>query len=318
MTRGVFLAGLASACLFLAAGGGLAQPASKDVVKLGFCWPPGLKAQVTNSSVRSQTGAQTRSSTFRYTLSVLEQGANLRVRLDDPVADLSAAGAQVSAEVQARVDEQLEETLPDFLITPDGKLVGLVDVEGYQARLRGMIERRLPKNVDRAAAKKAIDGSTSEAALNARLAQQWHVLVGSWVGGELPIGVEHTRQTKVGPAEKPIGAISHSYGAARRVPCRRGGKARECVQLFLRSVPDDAAMNARIGQLTTALGQRLPPMTRVKSAASEEAIQLVAEPECLVPHSFTRTQTQTLVVEQGVRESTITRQDRSAITYSYE
>lgn len=311
------LVSLAVTCTLWTAAGGLTQPPSPDVVKLGFCWTPGLKATVTHSSARTQSGAPTRTSTFQYTMSVLKDGPNLRVKLKNPVADLSAAGGPVTAEVQARVDEQLQELLPDFLVTPRGKLVGFVDAAAHQARLRAMIDKGLPKNVDRAAAQKAIDVATSEATLNARLAEQWQTLVGNWLGTTVPVGVEQTRQTRLGSAKKPA-SITHRFGAVGRLPCRRGGKDRQCLQLDLHSVPDEAATNARVGQILEALGQTLPPTTRVKSAAVVETVQLVAEATCLVPHSITRTQTQTLVIDQGASESSVTRSDRSVVTYAYE
>jgi hypothetical protein len=317
MARLRLLLSLATA-LVLAPGGGLAQPAAEDVVNLGFCWRPGLTAKVTASSLRTQTGAPDRGSTFRYTLSVLKQGEQLRIRLDDPVADLSGARAPVSPEAQARVDEQLEGLLPDFLVTPEGKMVGLADLAGYQARLRAMIDRALPKTVDRAAAQKAIDAATSEAVLTARLHQQWQILVAAWLGVALPVGVEQTRHSKLGQPGQPGVAITHTFGATKRVPCQRGGTERQCVQLDLRSVPDQDSMNARMGQLTAALGKKLPATTRPKSVSVAETVQLIAEPECLIPHSFTRSQTQTVVLDHGDREETIQRVDRSAATYVFQ
>lgn len=318
MTRRMFLLGFAWVLVLSMVGGSLAQPAEKDVVTFGFCWAPGMKAQVTTSTRRTQSGTPDRASTFRYTLSVLKQDQHLRIRLDDPIADLSGAGARVSPEVQARVDEQLEGMLPDFLVTPEGKLVGLFDLAGYQARLRAMIDRSLPKTVDRAAAQKAIDLATSEAVLNSRLAQQWQILVGGWLGATLPIGVEQTQQARLGPASKPGPMITHAFTATKRLPCLRGGKERQCVQVDLRSVPDEATMNARVSQITAALAKKGAAAARVTSAKLEETVQLVVEPGCLVPHSLTRTQSQVIGVDHGERVETIERTDRSAVTYAFE
>jgi hypothetical protein len=316
MARVILLLILVTATV-LAPAGSRAQPAGEDVVKLAFCWTPGMTAQVTTSSRRTQTGAPDRTSTVRYTLSVLKQERQLRIRLDHPVADLSAAGASVTPEIQARVDEQLEQMLPDFVVTPEGRIVGLADLAEYQARLRALIDQALPKTVDRAAAQKAIDVATSEAVLNARLAQQWQILVGGWLGAALPLGVEQTRHVRIGPGGKG-GTITHAFTATRRLPCLRGGKERQCVQLDLRSKPDDATMQARISQSSTAPGNKPPAAASVKSATLEETVQLVAEPGCLIPHSLTHTQTQVVIVDHGAREETIQRVDRSAATYVFQ
>jgi hypothetical protein len=297
---------------------GQAQLPAPEPVTLKFCWAPGLKAQVTTSSFRTQTGVPDRRSTFRYSLSVVQQDQHLRIRSDSPVADLSGAGQQVSPELQARVDDQLEQMLPDFLVTPDGKLVGLADFPAYQARLRAMIGQRVPKGVDAAAAEKAIAAATTEAVLNTRLAQQWQVLVGAWNGGTLPVGVEQKRQSKVGPADKPGLVVNHTFSATKRLPCQRGGVERQCVELDLRSTPDPAGVNARVGQIAAALGRKLTPTSRPKAAAIEERVQLIAEIECLVPHSFERTHAQALVLNHGDREETVKRVERSAVTYAYE
>jgi hypothetical protein len=290
-------------------------PGRTDSVALGFCWAPGMKADVTASTRRTQTNGRARGGTIRYTLEVSEQGEHLRVRLVDPVADLSGAKQPVTPEAQARIDERLDDLLPDYLVTRQGKFAGLTDLPEYQARLRAMIEKSLPAKVDRAAIQKGLDRATSEPVLNARVSQEWNVLVQAWAGSTLPVGVEQTRQVTLGaPGTKGV-VVTHTYSATARVPCRRGGEDRACVQLDLRSVPDSEAVKAQIGAALAAMGRTAT--TEVRSMSIDEHVRLVTEAECLVPHSFTRTRTQKMTMLNKGKEESVERTDRSVVSYTF-
>lgn len=317
MARPILLLSLVTA-LVLPPGGSRAQPAPADSVTLGFCWPPGMKADVTASSSRAQTGAAAAGGTVRYTLEVLEEGEHLRVRLVNPIADLSGAKGPVTAEAQSRIDDQLSQMMPDYLVTRTGRFVGLFDVAGYQARVRALVDTMaLPPKVDRAAVQKAVDATTSEAALNARLSQEWHMLVTAWLGSSLAVGVEQTRPGRVGASGSPGMAVTHTYAATARVPCRRGGEERGCVQLDLRSVPDADALKAQSAATLAALGRSLPASSELRSLEVEESVRLVTEIDCLIPHSIARTRTQRVVMARDGKEQTAVRTDRTALTYAY-
>ena len=292
-----------------------ATKSAKESVTLGFCWAPGMKADVTASATRSQTNAPPRGGTIRYTIEVSEQGENLRVRLVDPVADLSGAKQPVSPEAQAQIDDRLDDLLPDYLITRQGKFVGLTDLADYQARLRAMIEKNLPPKVDRAAVQKALDRATSEPVLNARVSQEWNVLVQAWAGSTLPLGVEQSRQVKLGAPGTPGVVVTHTYSASARVPCRRGGEERQCVQLDLRSVPDSEAVKAQMGATLAAMGRTAT--TEVRSMSIDEQVRLVTEVDCMIPHSFTRTRTQKVTMLNKGKEETVERTDRSVVSYTF-
>ena len=292
-----------------------AQP-PKDSVTLGFCWAPGMKADVTASATRTRTNAPPRGGTIRYTLEVSEQGEHLRVRLADPVADLSGAKQPVSPEAQAQIDDRLDDLMPDYLVTREGKFAGLTDLADYQARMRAMIEKSVPPKADRAAVQKALDRATSEPVLNARVNQEWNVLVQAWVGSTLPIGVEQTRQVKLGaPTGAPPVVVTHTYSATARVPCRRGGQDRQCVQLDLRSVPDSEAVKAQMGAALAAMGRTAT--TEVRSMSIDEHVRLVTETDCLIPHSFTRSRIQTITMLNKGKEESVERTDRSVVSYTF-
>jgi hypothetical protein len=292
-----------------------APKAAQDSVTLGFCWAPGMKADVTASASRTQTNAPPRGGTIRYTIEVSEQGEHLRVRLVDPVADLSGAKQPVSAEAQAQIQDRLDDLLPDYLITREGKFAGLTDLADYQTRLRAMIEKSLPPKVDRAAVQKALDRATSEPVLNARVSQEWNVLVQAWAGSTLPIGVEQTRQVTLGaPGAKGV-VVTHTYSATARVPCRRGGEDRACVQLDLRSVPDSEAVKSQMGAALAAMGRTAT--TEVRSMSIDEHVRLVTEAACLIPHSFTRSRVQKITMLNKGKEESVERTDRSVVSYTF-
>ena len=292
-----------------------APKAPTDSVTLGFCWAPGMKADVTASASRTQTNAPPRGGTIRYAIEVSEQGEHLRVRLVDPVADLSGVKQPISPEAQAQIDDRLDDLLPDYLITREGKFAALTDLAAYQARVRAMIEKSLPPKVDRAAIQKGLDRATSEPVLNARVSQEWNVLVQAWAGSTLPIGVEQTRQVRLGAPNTTGVVVTHTYSATARVPCQRGGQDRACVQLDLRSVPDSEAVKAQMGAALAAMGRTAT--TEVRSMSIDEHVRLITEAECLIPHSFTRTRVQKITMLNKGKEESVERTDRSVVSYTF-
>jgi hypothetical protein len=303
--------------LACAATGGLGQPAAPATVALNFCWTAGQRALVTTAASRAQSGKPSRSGTVHYTVQVLAQGEHLRIQPLDPKADLSGATTSVGSSVQAELDQRLAELLPDYLVTKAGAFAGIVDLPAYQKRLRDFIDRSLPPNVDRAAVAKGLDMVTSEAFLNARVAQEWNVLVAAWVGGRLPLGVENVKQNQM-PSNlgKPLN-VTHTFVARRMVPCRRGEVERQCVELELRSVPDPEAVKATVGSTLAALGRPMPPSASVKSFVVEDRVRLVTEPECLIPHEYVKSKVISAVVAADGKEETIERIDRSEASYRY-
>jgi hypothetical protein len=292
-----------------------APKAAKDSVTLGFCWAPGMKADVTASATRTQTNARPRGGTIHYTIEVSEQGEHLRVRLVDPVADLSGAKQPVSPEAQAQIQDRLDDLLPDYLITREGKFAGLTDLPDYQARVRSMIEKSVPPKADPAAVQKALERATSEPVLSARVSQEWNVLVQAWAGSTLPIGVEQTRQVTLGPPGAKGVVVTHTYSATARVPCHRGGEDRACVQLDLRSVPDSEAVKAQMGAALAALGRTAT--TEVRAMSIDEHVRLVTEVDCLIPHSFTRSRVQKITMLNKGKEESVERTDRSVVSYTF-
>jgi hypothetical protein len=292
-----------------------APMAAKDCVTLGFCWAPGMKADVTASATRTQTNARPRGGTIHYTIEVSEQGEHLRVRLVDPVADLSGAKQPVSPEAQAQIQDRLDDLLPDYLITREGKFAGLTDLPDYQARVRAMIEKSVPPKADPAAVQKALERATSEPVLSARVSQEWNVLVQAWAGSTLPIGVEQTRQVTLGPPGAKGVVVTHTYSATARVPCHRGGEDRACVQLDLRSVPDSEAVKAQMGAALAALGRTAT--TEVRAMSIDEHVRLVTEVDCLIPHSFTRSRVQKITMLNKGKEESVERTDRSVVSYTF-
>jgi hypothetical protein len=127
---------------------------------------------------------------------------------------------------------------------------------------------------------------TSDEVLAASAAQDWNLLVGTWVGAELEVG-----QAYVTSGEEPVPIFQNAnvrfdyeFAVLRRLSCDSVAvpTALDCVELQMVSKPDTAAMRQLVKKLATSL---VPASEGVvfTNINIENVVTLVARPETLLP-----------------------------------
>jgi len=269
---------------------------SPDTVSMRFGWEPGLTLRVTTmrSRTRSTTTSETRKSTSHYTLRVEESGEHLRVRLTDPEFETGGPEAGAAPAEQARVMEELAGLMPDFVVTRQGEFVRLHDLSGYQKRLGEFLVEMMPADMDAALATRIQAMLTSEHFLNSRVAEEWNAIVGAWVGGAFEIGTppEYSQNEALGVFPGEEVKMNYAFAAEEVSLCKRGGVARACAELSMRSVADPEDVKRLIANILAKLAPgEMPTAPPFRTLEVENLLRVTTEPSGLFPHAYSLTKT---------------------------
>jgi hypothetical protein len=292
-----------------------------ETVGLAFGWTPGLRASVTYVKTRTTVADErsSRSGTSKYTLLADVDGDNLRIRFENPTFELGGA-QKLPASVQAQLVGQVANLMPDYLVTQKGEFVGLHDLPDFQRRLRALMVDILPKDADPKLIGQVQSFVTSEAFVTSTAAEQWNAVVGAWLGAELEVGEQYTYSEKqpvpVFPGQQVL--MHYTFSATRLSPCRRGGTKRTCAELEMRSTADAEDTKAIIQSVVSSLaGKQLPQTPVFKTLEVENVVQLVTEPDGLVPHACTVTRTVKGTISVDGRDQHVEQVDETTVTYTY-
>jgi hypothetical protein len=185
--------------------------------------------------------------------------------------ETAARGNDPDLETTVKINEALVQ-----VVAPDGKFVR---AEGVDAALAAL---KPSEGEDRDGTRRALARST---------AFDWEVMVGAWAGQTLRQGGPKTKKMK---ASVPLFAAAETtldveYVLEGLVPCTEEDTARRCVALTYRGQisPDDRA--ATVERFIKA-GNFKKDDPVPEDVHSEVEVQLVTEPDTLVPHRMTQLQ----------------------------
>lgn len=305
--------------LALPPAGALAQKA--DSVALKFAWPPGLTIAVTSTKSRTRITEKrtTRSATSRYTLTTEAEGGNLRIHVADPSFETSG-DTQLPPAAQAQMLAQVAELMPDYVVSPAGAFIGIHDLPAYQGRLQAFLAKVLPANVDPGMLARMQKLLTSEAFLNAKAAEQWNAVVGTWVGADFEIGARYAHSNNEPVALFPGQQVkmNYTFSAKRLLKCTRGGVERTCAELEMRSSADPEDTKRMIEAFIQSFAGRALPQAPVFRALEIESVLLVVtEPDGLIPHSHSLTRTIRTTVSVGDKEQRGEQVELTQASYAY-
>lgn len=291
------------------AAGSAATASAAEELTLSFAWPGDLTAVVDVKRVRFRDDGRSdleRVVEARYRIRTEPQLGGLRI-VSEGLQITRVDGRLV---MNAAVDDP-EATaallVPTLRVDAEGKVL---EVEGLEGLRRQTAERIAAESPQAAAQAEWI----ARMALSPeKLTEHWTSAVESWVGMELEVGA--TYEMEVNEARPGTLEVSE------RMPCLPGGAAGRCLQLRLESWLDGEAGAAQVGPLARELAAQLGapelPPDSLRLVEMREVVELVTEPERLVPHLVrTRRETRFEVAAGGERRS-MTRIDETEHRYRY-
>ena len=284
--RRILLSFLLAPVAALAQGAPKKSEPAPDVAKLTFAWPASVRARVEGQRYRERHKDGTHDTTvahLSYRMTSEREGEEYVIRFDE--FKLPAAPAGLAME--AAFIERIGSLIPSYRVNTAGEFTRLEKPEAIRALLDSVTASVLPKDQPTPPQlKQFLATMTSDEVLAASAAQDWNLLVGTWVGAELEVG-----QAYVTSGEEPVPVFQNAnvrfdyeFAVLRRLSCDSvaAPTARDCVELQMVSKPDSAAMRQLIEKLTTSL---VPDAAGVvfTNFSLENVVTLVARPETLLP-----------------------------------
>jgi hypothetical protein len=172
-----------------------------------------------------------------------------------------------------------------------------------------------------AAMNRALDVMLTKEMLGSLVMQDWDLMVGAWKDAEMELG-----ETYVGESEEVVAVLDNATArmnfegrVLRRLPCRRGGVERQCVEVSMLSTihPDD------VRRVVTALVSRVAGKditAEVKDAklTVTNRMSVITEPDGLIPHAYTHYQLVTFTTGLRDRSGDASQVKESNVRFSYD
>lgn len=318
MTR-LALAGLLGCAFTLQA-----HAQAQDSARLRFAWPSGLVAQVESNKTRmrevdGQPPARSVTS-YSHVMRAARQGQQYTIAFSDLRLDPKGLAALPPPQ-QALMRVLTQAALPGYLVSADGDFVALDKPEAFQEAMRSALSPLLPDGPGKAASLAALDKLLGIEVLSAAVRGDWDWLVGSWAGGEqaINLGEDYVAQTQgVAPLiNQPIAYETH-FKVTRRLPCDREGRSLECIELKASTRPDSAALKQAVAGIVAQLApEAAAGMEKTLSTLDLLVeLELITEPDTLVPHRSRLTKTTVLPGLQG--QPTNRQVEETVQTFRYE
>lgn len=295
---------LATAALLAACAASPPPPSPSDsATALRFEWEPGLRADatLTKTITRLDEPGLTRSASARASF------------VPEPFRGLVLI--RVAADRPAVVGTPLV----DFVVTPDGQFVGILDIDDLHARVETMLEDTTP-GADLEFELNEL--MVPEVRLNARVEDLWNLGVGAWVGRPADPGVMQAQG--VVDVESRVGVEDPSYDVAvqtsfrRTMPCARAGIERVCADLEYRGSADREDARRVMGVVLRRSGA---PEDVVESQLLDVDVtwsfRARTEVEGLVPHEATMTKRVRLSLAEAPKPLEQIETLRAVYSYAY-
>ena len=284
------LAGLLASCATSSGAGGQ----EGDGVSLRFAWPQGFTAQVvsTTSETRGDKPPERQERRYEFKL----EGAGDERRLITSQRTVTGPGS-------APAGGQLP-PMPVIVIGPAGELKHIESAQQVVAEMLKDAESQGVSAAQRDQLAKLVGEALEQSARD-----RWEELVGKWNGLTLKPGevVERKGRITVPFFGNSVNTRERLF-LKERAPCAEGSTEKRCVRVVLDSSLDPAdteRAGAEMGQRMRAfmmansgLPESAIPQLKVTKLQIDGSLELLAEPETLIPHRLS-----------GVGNSTIQMQD---------
>ncbi|MGD8476671.1 MAG: hypothetical protein PVI98_05975 [Burkholderiales bacterium] len=214
--------------------------------------------------------------------------------------------------------DQLSSEIPDYVVSREGEFIRVDNLPAFRQRIENALVSSLPADL-RDKKDKILDvirPGLTEQFLAAAATDEWNKTVGGWIGSSYVPGQPYRfSENYYAPilGDTPF-AMDVSRRIAGLVSC--GTSATQCVKLvFTASVTGENFRSAMSTYLEKTVGEPV----NVKHISVVKTIEIVAEPDTLIPHRSHAVEETTVTIEDGkgnVRTSRDTEDTR--VTSSYE
>lgn len=255
-----------------------------------FAWPDGLVLDVTFSvagtRVRGGTTQQTHSTTrYKLTVEVDDEGRrtirrdklpSLPSPLDELPVDDDGERVPHFQEVQELIDD-LGSYVPAFVVDRHGTFVAAEGLDQTLARRDLILDRSAAPPLLRL----RLEALLSEEAAELRVADEWKMMVESWLQHDWSAGgeFEQERYGQVNETLPPV-TIQVIFRHIGSVPCGPADAAKSCIALEAISQPDPEEVEEILRRT------RVHDVTDLQGFTLENRIYVEARPETMVPTTF--------------------------------
>jgi hypothetical protein len=239
-------------------------------VALAFGWSDGAAVVVTEEAARQGMTVK-----MRYTLAVSRDGeGNLRIQ-HTGLEFLEVNGKALTDKARTALAPMLalSGALPDVIVSPDGKLRAVADLDSAAARAVAFVRQHNPAKA--AVVERSLGIQPVRDAMKRRAIETWTWWVGAWVGLQVRTG----ETTKL-----PRSAGEGAAAADARLTVSRATADRIEMKLESEAKGEEARKAAAevAVAMSKQMGRDLDP-SRIESVESRDEVRVVTDPRTLRP-----------------------------------
>lgn len=267
----------------------LLTAAPSESTRLRFAWPERLKTQVReHTTSRATEGTPGVDVTLRYPLTVETRGKE-RWLVPGPL------------EVTPPAEAPAHLGVPPFVVSPAGDFLR---AEVPAPLVEALLKQQFPKGDFQRPADAERAREVARQLLEAHARQQWEALVGPWRGKTVRPGLSQKRKAMLESSLMGDGPIPAEERVTFElpVPCEPDAAEKRCVRIRRETVADAKALKDMCQGYEASLNEtRAPeaPRLRVRTMELRTSLELVTEPDTLVPHLLREEQVDWLVTIDG-------------------
>lgn len=291
---------------------------AKQRVALSFAWPERFQVTVAMHGKSVKRGELSELKA-RY-LNTVRPGGENELIVSSRVVNQELTGiAGDKGNYLNKVLNQVTNEIPDYVVNRHGEFVRVNDLAGFQQR----IERALLSNLPAEARSRKDEilamvrpGLTQEF-LEASILDEWNKTVGGWAESSyVPGETYHFKEEYYAPvlSQAPF-PMEVSRQVAGFVPCG-DAKRSKCVKLIHTAKVANENFRKSMAQfLQKTLGQAVD----IKEVTVLKRMEIIAEPNTLIPHHSLSSEKTTLVIVDGAGKSQSNEETKeSRVDYTYD
>ncbi len=291
---------------------------AKQRISLTFAWPDSLQSAVNfeQKSVKRGKASELKA----IYLTTVQPGSSDELVVSTRVMRQNLAGFEDEgkSDYMSALLRQVTSEIPDYVVSRDGQFIRVDNLSAYQQRIEAAVVSNLPTDLKEQKDKilAMVRPGLTEKFLAAAATDDWNKTVGSWVASSYVLGQTYQfSETYYAPT---LGEMAFSMDVSRRIagfaPCTASEP--RCVKLVLTAtVAGEDFRSAMSAFLEKTVGQPV----NVKHISVVKKVEIIAEPDTLIPHRTHSSEETTVVIEDSQGNTRTSRDtEDTRVTYSYE
>lgn len=287
-------------------------------ITLSFGWPDSLQSAVSVEQKSVKRGKATElNATY---LSTVHPGSGDELVVSTRVMRQKLSGLDNGEQGNyvAGLLDQLSAEVPDYVVSRDGEFIRVDNLTAYQKRVEAALVSNLPTSLQnqKDSILAMVKSGLTEKFLSAAATDDWNKTVGGWAGSSYVPGQTYRfSEQYYAPL---LGEMPFTMDVSRRIagfaPCT--ATEPQCVKLVLTAtVAGDDFRSAMSAFLEKSVGQPV----NVKHVSVIRKVEIVAEPDTLIPHRTHSIKETTVIIEDSHGNARTSREtEDTRATYSYE